>query len=71
VRLQVGRLLGDLVRAEREEQADTPHAVLTLSHLVARSAFDEYRARARTLRAELPGLRLLVSGPWPPYSFAA
>lgn len=71
VRAQVSRLLGDLVRAEQEEQANTPHAVLTLAHLVARSAFDEYRARARALRAELPALRLLVSGPWPPYSFAA
>ncbi len=60
----------DIVQAEREEAARTPHAIVTISHLVSRPDFDEYRERARALRAAFPELRLLLSGPWPPYSFA-
>jgi hypothetical protein len=71
VRQQIHNSLQTLVRAEREEEARTPHAVITLSHLVARPHFDGYRERARGLREVLPTLRLLLSGPWPPYSFAA
>jgi ethanolamine utilization microcompartment shell protein EutS len=71
VRARVSEQLGDLVRAERVETEQTPHAVVTLSHLVARGDFDEYRDRARGLRSLFPAMRLLVSGPWPPYSFAA
>lgn len=71
VRERVSSILGDLVRAEQEEKGDSPHAVLTLSHLVARPHFDEYRERARTLRTAFPALRMLLSGPWPPYSFSA
>ena len=71
VRQQIQDSLRHLVRAEYEEEARTPHAVITLSHLVARPDFDEYRERARQLRDVLPAMRLLLSGPWPPYSFAA
>jgi hypothetical protein len=60
----------DIVRAERAEEPRTLHAVVTVSHLVARADFDEYRERVRALRAVFPELRLLLSGPWPPYSFA-
>jgi hypothetical protein len=70
-RQQIHNSLQHLVRAEREEEPRTPHAVITLSHLVARPHFEEYRERARGLREVLPELRLLLSGPWPPYSFAA
>ena len=66
----VRELLGDIIRDERVESAQTRHAVLTLSHLVAREHFDEYRARARRIRTMFPALRLLLTGPWPPYSFA-
>jgi hypothetical protein len=71
VRARVQESLRDLVRAERVQDERTAHAVVTLSHLVARPQFDEYRARARRLRTVFPELRLLLSGPWPPYSFAA
>ena len=71
VRLQIHNSLQPLVRAEREEEARTPHALITLSHLVPRPHFDGYRERARGLRELLPALRLLLTGPWPPYSFAA
>ena len=60
----------DSVRDEKVETAQTKHAVLTVTHLVAREHFDEYRERGRRLRSVFPALRLLLSGPWPPYSFA-
>ena len=71
VRTRIQEHMKDLVRAEREEEPRTPHAVLTLMHLVARIDFDEYRERAQELRQLLPDLRFLLSGPWAPYSFAA
>jgi hypothetical protein len=70
VRDRIRATMQDVVRAEREDETRTPHAVITLSHLVARADFDEYRERARGLRGVFPELRMLLSGPWPPYSFA-
>lgn len=43
---------------------------LSAAHLVERARVPEYRARLRSLGAERRDLRLLTSGPWPPYSFA-
>jgi hypothetical protein len=71
VRARVHETLQDVVRAERVAEERTPHGVLTVAHLVARPRFDEYRERARQLRTMFPAMRLMVSGPWPPYSFAA
>lgn len=42
----------------------------SLSHLVAREAVSEYRLAVDALVKSDPALRLLVSGPWAPYSFA-
>jgi hypothetical protein len=70
VHARVRELLQDLVREERVEEARTAHAVLTLSHLVARPHFVAYRERAPQIRELFPELRMLLSGPWPPYSFA-
>ena len=71
VHARIRDTMQDLVRAEQAQEERTAHSVVTLSHLVARPDFDEYRARARHLRELFPAMRLLVSGPWPPYSFAA
>ena len=71
VHARIRESLQELVRAEQVQDEPTAHSVITLAHLVARPHFDEYRARARQLREQLPALRLLLSGPWPPYSFAA
>jgi hypothetical protein len=60
-----------LVRAERFEEAQGTHGLLSVAHLVARTDFDAYRHRVRELRERSPHLRFLTSGPWPPYSFAA
>ena len=40
------------------------------AHLVERARVAEYRARLRTLAAGRRDLRLLTSGPWPPYGFS-
>lgn len=70
VRARITELLREFIREERQEEARTPHAFLTMSHLVAREHFDAYRERARQIRELYPELRLLLSGPWAPYSFA-
>jgi hypothetical protein len=70
VHAAVRSFLQPVVREEKVEETRTAHAVLTLSHLVARSDFDAYRERARDIREQFPDLRMLLSGPWPPYSFA-
>lgn len=67
---QIRDLMREVVREEKIEEARTPHAVLTLSHLVARSDFNRYREKGRSIRGLFPELRMLLSGPWPPYSFA-
>ena len=62
VRAAVGRFVKD----ERvEKRAD----VVTVNHLVPRTAVTRYRA-AVTRAAGENHLRLMVSGPWAPYAFA-
>lgn len=70
VRTGITEILGALVREERVEEARTPHGIITVSHLVSRPQFDEYREQAQALRIRFPEMRFLVSGPWMPYSFA-
>jgi hypothetical protein len=67
----ISEVLGAFVREERVEEARTPHGIITVSHLVSRQHFDEYREHAQSLRTRYPNLRFLVSGPWMPYSFAS
>lgn len=43
---------------------------LSVSHLVTREAVARYRRAVDSLVAGDPAVRLLVSGPWAPYSFA-
>lgn len=44
--------------------------VVRAAHLVGRESVEEYRARLRGLRPARTDVRLLASGPWPPYSFS-
>ena len=71
VRRGISEVLGAFVREERVEEARTPHGIITVSHLVSRQHFDEYREHAQRLRTRYPDMRFLVSGPWMPYSFAS
>lgn len=54
------------VRAERVEKRGS---VATIYHLVPRGSADRYRAALERAAADAE-VRMLVSGPWPPYAFA-
>ncbi len=61
--------LGGLVRRDRVEPPADGRGHASIAHLVARRDFERYGRRIAELRARRPALRLVVSGPWPPYSF--
>ena len=44
--------------------------VVRAAHLIERGREEEYRERMRSLGREREDLRLMASGPWPPYSFS-
>jgi hypothetical protein len=52
--------------------AEDAEVVLNWAFLVSPAALDDFRARLERLNDSeaFPGLRLTLSGPWPPYSFA-
>lgn len=56
------------VQAVRHVVADAQIAG-SLAHLVHRSELERYRREAEGAREALPGCRLILSGPWAPYSF--
>ena len=69
--------LAERLRSELAvEQADVRHetcpsveVALSFSLLARRDEADALKARATAAVAALPGVRGVVSGPWPPYSF--
>lgn len=63
--------LGPLLRDQRTDSPATPRGLVELAHLVSRDEVEEYRDQVSTFAAGEPDLRFLVSGPWPPYSFAS
>jgi Gas vesicle synthesis protein GvpL/GvpF len=63
--------LATLVRAELAERHDVPPLVASVYHLVDRGRGPAYRAALRRAAGAAPGIRLRVTGPWPPYAFAA
>jgi hypothetical protein len=62
--------IGGLARDELLAVRPGEMLVLAAAHLVVRSAIRQYREKLANARAERPELHFLVSGPWPPYSFA-
>ena len=62
--------LAGLARETAERLSPSEAIIVRAAHLVERERVTEYRARLRALAAERRDLRLLVSGPWPPYSFS-
>jgi hypothetical protein len=62
--------LGDCVVRDRVEPLPSSHGLASIAHLVRRKRADAYSLGIDAARAELPSLRFLTSGPWPPYSFA-
>ena len=62
--------VGALAR-EADARVSPPEAIFVrAAHLVEREQVADYRAQLRALAAERRDLRLLTSGPWPPYSFS-
>jgi hypothetical protein len=62
--------VGGLARETAARVSPSEAIVVRAAHLVERAGVDEYRARLRSLAAGRHDLRLLTSGPWPPYSFS-
>ena len=54
----------------RHESCPSPEVALSLSLLARKDEADALKARATAAVAALTGVRGVVSGPWPPYSFA-
>lgn len=57
-----------LVRAERVTRHDTPPLLASVYHLIDRGAAAEYRAAVE--RWPSTDVRVVATGPWPPYAFA-
>ncbi len=76
-RTAMAEALATRVRAElvvepsdvRQETCPSAEVALSLSLLVRKDGAGALRARAAMAVADLPGVRGVVSGPWPPYSF--
>jgi Gas vesicle synthesis protein GvpL/GvpF len=60
--------LAALIRGERIEAHEQPGLIASVYHLIDRGASAGYRQAVEG--AALDGVRLSVSGPWPPWSFA-
>jgi len=54
----------------REERVEKRANIATVYHLVPQASADSYRAAAERAAAAA-GLQVVITGPWPPYAFAA
>lgn len=61
--------VGDLAADERVEHGHGGELLVSLAHLVARADAAAYHAALDAARDAWPGMRILLTGPWPPYSF--
>lgn len=64
-----GKVSG-LTRDEQVTLRPSQRLVLAAAHLVERGKIPQYRGKVAEARQDRPELHFLVSGPWPPYSFA-
>jgi hypothetical protein len=62
--------LSELARATVSRHPRRPGEVLTAAYLVDRGAASDFAQRVARIQDAHPELRLLCTGPWPPYSFA-
>ena len=62
--------LAELARATAQRPVRAARELLRASYLVDRDAVGPFADRVGRLQAANPHLRLLCTGPWPPYSFA-
>ena len=59
-----------VARWVRDERVEHRAGVSSVYHLIPRSSIDAYR-RVVHATAAAAGVRLVISGPWPPYAFGA
>jgi hypothetical protein len=63
--------LGNLIKEEKISVVPSETVILARAdHLIGRGDVEEYRTKMARAVAERPEVRFMVSGPWPPYSFA-
>ena len=63
--------LGDLIRDEQIALRPSKTADLAaVFHLVERANIQTYQEKVQEIRNNRPDLKIRLSGPWPPYSFA-
>jgi hypothetical protein len=63
--------LSDLIKDEKISFTPSETAILARAdHLVERADVQGYRTKMAKAIQERPDIRFMVSGPWPPYSFA-
>lgn len=62
--------LSGLIRDEQVTIRPAERLVLTAAHLIKREKITEYRREVAETCQNRPELHYLLSGPWPPYSFA-
>lgn len=67
---RIARALGGVVLEQSRAPLPPSSRFLSISHLVAHRALSDYRLALRSYVDSEPGLRVLISGPWAPYSFA-
>ena len=59
-----------LTRDQQVTVRPSDKLVLAAAHLVEQAKIADYREKLAAVREKRPDLHFLVSGPWPPYSFA-
>ena len=62
--------LSGLIRDEQVTIRPTERLVLAAAHLIEREKIAQYRREVAETCQNRPELHFLLSGPWPPYSFA-
>ncbi|MBD0330257.1 MAG: GvpL/GvpF family gas vesicle protein [Thermoleophilia bacterium] len=67
---EVHRTLAQEAAAETFRVAPGPPLLLSAAYLVDADAVQRFRERVDELAAARPGVDVLCTGPWPPYSFA-
>ena len=59
-----------MIRDEQVTIRPSEKLVLAAAHLVERDKIGQYKGKMSAARKNRPELHFLLSGPWPPYSFA-
>ena|ERR1700680_3905151 len=68
---RIAERMKGLYRGGREEAGPAANGrLVSLYFLVPRASVDDFRERARAIDLP-PDMKLMVSGPWPPYNFAS